>query len=103
MGPGKREAISLEPEVLPHPREKPAGCIIQLWVTVAGHHTPILAVFDGGAEVALKSQRLYQQLDPKPELRPITEKIKGLYGPNHSPLGECSINVKIPELSVVTS
>ena len=44
------------------------------------------------------SQRLYQRLDPKPEVRPTTEKIKG---PNHSPIWEWSIKVKIPELSVV--
>ena len=47
------------------------------------------------------SQRFYQQLIPKPELHPTTEKIKGLYGPNHSPLGYCLIKVEIPELFVV--
>ena len=91
----------METEVLPHPNEKPAGCHLQLWVTVAGYHIPILAVCNGGSEVALMSQRLYEQLDPKPELCPTTEKIKGLYDPNHSPMGEFSIRVKIPELSVV--
>ena len=103
MGRGKKQAISLETKVLPHPSEKPAGCDLQHWVTVAGYQTPILAVCDGGAEVALMSQRLYQQLDPRPELCPTTEKIKGLYGPNHSLMRECSIKVEIPELFVVVN
>ena len=79
MGPGKGEAISLETEVLPHPTEKPAVWVLQLWVTVTGHPTPILAVCDGGAHVALMSQTGFQQLDPKPELCPTTAKIKSCY------------------------
>ena len=46
------------------------------------------------------SQRLFRQLDPQPELRTMTEKVKGLYGPDHTPLGECTLQVQIPELSV---
>ena len=49
------------------------------------------------------SQSIYQQLDLKPALHPTAEKIKGLYGPNHSPLGECSIKIKIPELAVAVN
>ena len=90
----------METEVQPRPNENPASCILQLWVTVTVCPTPILAVCDGGAEVSLMSQRIYQQLDPKPELRPATEKTEGLCGPNHSPMSECSIKFEIPESSV---
>ena len=65
--------------------------------------TPILAVCDGGAEVALLSQWVYQQLDPKPVLHPTTEKIKGLYGPSHGSSCECLIKAEMPELSVAVN
>ena len=47
------------------------------------------------------SQRIFQQLNPQPELIPTKQKVKGLYGPDHTPLRECTLQVKIPELSVV--
>ena len=62
--------------------------------------TQILAVCDGGAEIAMISKNLYDLLDPKPVLRPTEEKVKGLYGPNHNPLGECTVQIKIPELAL---
>lgn len=77
---------------------KPSGCVLQTWVRVAGSSTPVLAVCDGGAEIAMMSRNLYELLEPKPELRPTEEKVKGLYGPNHNPLGECTIQIDIPEL-----
>ena len=43
---------------------------------------------------------MYEQLSPQPELCPTSVKIKGLYGPNHIPLGECTVKVEIPELPV---
>ena len=46
------------------------------------------------------NQRVYEWLSPQPELRPTSEKIKGLYGPNHSPLGECTVKMEIPELAI---
>ena len=67
--------------------------MLQMWVSVAGLPRPILTVCDGGAEVAMISQRVFQQLDPQPELIPTTEKVKGLYGPDHTPLGECTLQV----------
>ena len=87
-------------EILPRPLKKPAGCVLQLWVNVEGSASKVLAVCDGGAEIALISRSLYEKLDPPPKLRPTEEKVKGLYGPNHSPLGECTIQVEIPELAV---
>ena len=42
-------------------------------------------------------------MDPKPELRPTTESIRGLYGPNHDPIGECTIQIQVLELAVVVS
>ena len=93
----KQEAVPLDrAEVLPCPEEKPPGCVLKLWVKLSGY-SPILAVCDSGAEVALLSLRMYEQLRPQPELRP-TNEIKGPYGPNHSPLGECIVKLEIPEL-----
>ena len=87
-------------EVLPRPKSKPTGCVLQLWVNLQGISSKVLAVCDGGAEVALISRNLYEKLEPRPELRPSEERVKGLYGPNHSPLGECTIQLEIPELAV---
>ena len=87
-------------EVLPRPQQKPSGCVLQLWVQVQGSPSKVLAVCDGGAEIALISRNLYERLEPRPRLRPTEEKVKGLYGPNHSPLGECTIQVEIAELAV---
>ena len=90
------EAVPLEKiDVLPHPDKKPDGCVLQMLMTVSDLPNSILAVGYGGAEVAMISQRLLKQLDPQPELRPTKEKVKGLYGPNHTPLGECILQVKI--------
>ena len=60
----------------------------------------MLAVCDGGAELSIMSYRLYQQLEPRPELRATTERVRGLYGPQHDPLGECTIEIEIPELQL---
>ena len=75
--------------------------MIQLWVQIEGQSSKVLAVCDGGAEVAMMSYRLYSQLEPRPELRPATENVRGIYGPQHDPIGECTVQIKIPELSVV--
>ena len=45
------------------------------------------------------SQGIFQQLDSQPKLRPTKEKVKGLYGPDRTPIGECTLQVQIPELS----
>ena len=37
-------------------------------------------------------QRVYEWLQPQPELWPTSE--------NHSPLGQCTVKVEIPELAV---
>ena len=58
---------------------------------------------DGGAEIAMMSLKTYEQLSPKPELRTTIETVRGLYGPEHKPMGECTVQIKIPELSVVMS
>ena len=55
---------------------------------------------DGGAELPVLSNRIYQQMSPQPELRPMTENLRGLYGPAHQPLGQCTVRLEIPELSV---
>ena len=81
-------------------QKKPSGCVLQLWVKVTGYLSPILAVWDGGAEIAFMSKRVFDQLGPQPELHPTNEKVKGLYGPNHSPVGECTVKLAVPELSV---
>ena len=85
---------------MPRPENKPIGCVLQLFVQVEGFSRKILAVCDGGAEVAMMSRRLYEQLDPKPELRPATENIRGIFGPQHKPFGECTVKVTIPDLAV---
>ena len=74
--------------------------MLQIQVKIQGTSQRILAVCDGGAELAVMSRKLYSQLDPKPELRPTEESVRGLYGPEHTPLGECTVQIEIPELSV---
>ena len=74
--------------------------MIQLCVKLTGCSSPVLDICDSGAEVALMSQRVYKPLSLQPELHPISDKIKGLCGPNYSPLGKCSVKVEIPELAV---
>ena len=102
--PVGEEVVPLEKiDVLPRSGKKPEGCVLQMWVSVAGLPRPISTVCDGGAEVAMISQRVFQQLDPQPELRLTTEKVKGLYGPDHTPLGESTLQVQIPELSVAAA
>lgn len=73
---------------------------MQLWVNLAALPSRALAVFDGGAELPILSHRLYQQMSPQPELRPTTENLRGLYGPAHQPLGQCTVKLAIPELAV---
>ena len=86
---------------MPRPETRPIGCVLQLSVQIEGFSSKVLALFDGGAEVPMMSTRLYEQLDPKPELRTATENIKGIYGPLRNPVGECTIKVSIPDLAVV--
>ena len=73
---------------------------MQLWINLRGSPSKILAVFDGGAELPVLSNRVYQQMRPQPELRPTTENLRGLYGPAHQPLGQCTVKLEIPELAV---
>ena len=76
-GLGKQEVTPLgRIEVLPYSEEKATKCVLQLWVKLSGYSSPILAVCDSGAEVALMSQRVYEQLIPELELRPTNEKIR---------------------------
>jgi len=88
---------------LPQPQEKPEGCVMQLWVHLAAFQSRVLAVFDGGAELPVLSNRIYQQMYPQPELRPATENLRGLYGPAHQPIGQCTVRMEIPELCVRVS
>ena len=76
---------------------------MQVWMEMQGLPSKILAVCDGGAEVAMLSHKLYRQMKPRPELRATTERVRGLYGPEHDPKGECTVQIKIPELSVAIS
>ena len=85
---------------LPQPDKRPESCVLQLWVNLTAYHSRILAVFDGGAELPVLSNRIYQQMQPQPELRPTTERLRGLYGPAHTPLGQCTLQIEIPELAV---
>ena len=73
---------------------------MQLWVNIAAFPSRVLAVFDGGAELPVLSNRIYQQMSPEPELRPTSENLRGLYGPAHQPLGQRTVILEIPELSV---
>ena len=57
-------------------------------------------MYDGGAEVPILSYKRYLALEPQPELRPTPETVRGLYGPSHDPIGECTIEIHIPELCV---
>ena len=87
--PVGEEAVRLEKiDVLPHPEKKPDGCVLQMWMIVSGLPNSILAVCEGGAEVAMISQRLFQQLDSQQELRPTKENVKGLVWPrSYTPWG----------------
>ena len=42
-------------------------------------------------------------MSPQPELCPTYEKVKGLYGLNHCPFGECTVKLEIQELFVAIS
>ena len=86
--------------MLPCPQTKPVNQVMQIWVKLTGCQQKVLAVCDGGADVAIMSLKLYSQLDPKPELRATDETVRGLYGPDRNPLGECTVQVLIPELAV---
>lgn len=85
---------------MPRPKNKPENCVLQVRVKLEGAPHKVLAVCDGGAELAVLSRKLYSQLEPKPELRPTEESVRGLFGPEHTPLGECTIQIEIPELAV---
>jgi len=52
--------------------------MFQLWINMPHLQPRVFAVFDGGAEVAVLSNCLYSQMDPKPELRTTIEGIHGL-------------------------
>lgn len=58
---------------------------------LAGLSRQVLAVCNGGAEVPILSYKVYQEMDPQPVLRRTTEVIRGLYGPHHQPVGECTL------------
>ena len=74
---------------------------MHLWVRLEGLQTPLLAIYDGGAEVPVISEQIYLQMSPPPKLRPSPTTIKGLYGPSHNPLGICTLKIEIPDLEVV--
>lgn len=73
---------------------------MQTWIQVEGQSSKVLAICDGGADVAIMSYRLFLQLEPRPELRPAREGVRGLYGPRHDPMGECTVQITIPDLKV---
>ena len=71
-----------------------------MWVNLPGQSSPSFAVFDGGAEVAVLSTRVFEQLSPTPDLQPTRHSLKGLYGPSRQPRGECILKIYIPELKL---
>ena len=74
---------------------------MHLWVRPEGLQTPLLAIYDGGAEVSVVSEQVYLQMSPRPELRPTTQTIRGLFGPSHNPLGVCTMKIELPDLEVI--
>jgi hypothetical protein len=70
-------------------------------VEVSGAPAKVLAIHDGGAEVAIMSFSLFENLQPRPVLRPASDMIRGLYGPHHNPRGECTVQITIAELGIV--
>ena len=95
------QEVSEGMEFLPRPYSRPTGKVIQLWVSVKGYPSRVLALHDGGAEVAMMSYHLYQQLSPQPELRPTSDTVKGIYGPQHNPRGECTVQIEMKDLAVI--
>ena len=79
----------------------PDKCVLHMWVNLPGLSNPAFAVYDGGAEVAVLSTRLYEQLQPMPELRAPRHTLRGLYGPCRQPKGECVLRISVPELKLV--
>ena len=66
----EEDPVTVAPETmefLPRPSNRPTNKVLQLWVTVRGYGPKVLAVHDGGAEVAMMSYSLYQQMSPRPE------------------------------------
>ena len=84
-------------EVLPPPDESPTGCVIQLLIKLTGYSSPILAVCDGGAEVASKSKGVWTA---EPTDVASSHQWEGQGSLNHSPLGTCKVKVEILELAV---
>ena len=74
---------------------------MQVPVKLGGMETSVLAVCDGGAEVAVLSRTVFEQIEPRPELRPTQEKVRGLFGPERTPLGECTVYIEVPGLAIM--
>ena len=74
---------------------------MQVPVKLGGMETSVLAVCDGGAEVAVLSRTVFEQIEPRPELRPTQEKVRGLFGPERTPLGECTVCIEVPGLAIM--
>ena len=58
-------------------------------------------MFDGGAEVTVLSRRVYDLMDPQPELRRTGDnRLSSAFGDEHPTLGEVTLHIQIPELAV---
>ena len=47
------------------------------------------------------SHGLCRQLDPRPVLHPAPEIVQGVYGRQHDPMGKCTVQIRMSELSAV--
>ena len=87
---------------MPHSDDNNQKYVPNLEVTLPGLQDPVLAIFDGGAEVSIISYDLYTSLDPliRPKLLPSQNRIRGMWSESHIPVGEVILPVKIPDLHV---
>ena len=77
------------------------GCVFQYGIKVKGYPGEVRAVFDGGAEVSVLSRRVYNLMDPQPELRRTGDnRLSSAFGDEHPTLGEVTLHIQIAELAV---
>ena len=88
---------------MPRPEHKPESHILAAPVTIEGLGHPIKGIFDGGAETCIMSFAVYMAIDPRvrPTLRASEQQVRGVFGVEHTPLGEITLKMGIPSLHLV--
>ena len=96
----RSEQLRDDKQFLPRPEVQARSSILHLWVNVPGAPAPILALYDGGAEVCVMSESVYNTLSPRPPLRPTAHTVRGLFSGYHEPLGICTMQIDVESLGI---